>query len=267
MGYKQEVYAFYEQLKTYDEQLMDREYDYIGICKELSKMHLEKRVKKNVDFKSIKNLFVRTIAPLGKDTNDYYRNTISKMKIDRTSELASGDALIVGNDKGKTIFLTNRSFKDIDFIAFSHELGHTPAIDFTTSKDYYEYGEVLSMFFEYLSCKTIEERDAYELFLRERLISVKEDSFTLLRAKKEFKNNDSYKDQFIECTGKSIFRYFISLDYTLQLIERYKQDRQVVNDSIDSIIVDRNNFRKLEERLDIDTRDCKTLIKTSRRFR
>ena len=63
-----------------------------------------------------------------------------------------------------------------------------------------------------------------------------------------------------------LFRYFISTDYVLQLIERFKQDYRAVIAGIDDYLVRQGTFRNLEDKLDIDTEDCRKLLKTANQF-
>ena len=65
-----------------------------------------------------------------------------------------------------------------------HEAGHAKAIMQGCNNDYFEYGEVLPIFLEYLGCKAIESKDAYELFLMNRLNAVKKDALQFLSDKK-----------------------------------------------------------------------------------
>lgn len=259
--YKDEIDFFKWQVKEDQEVFMPRKEDEFTICKQLVRMRFNKIEHLYIDSKNFKKMFLRSIDLLGAKTKEYYKDATSKLEIDRTPKLVNGDSIIVGNSKDQTAYITNRKSREDDFIAFSHEMGHYKVIVDSSHGDYFEYGEVLPMFLEYLSCKTINEKNAYEMFLRNRLQAVKSDAQEYFKLRNTLKGNNSAKDEYIRLEMKNRMRYFISVDYVLQLIERFKKDRSEVSRAIDEYLIDHNTFKNLESRLDIDTTGCKTLLR------
>ena len=265
MSRKDEAFLF-EQMDLPGEIPMNRYYDRVGIAKTLSRMRLGKERYRDMSFDDAKLLFYKAIKPLGKDSQDYLRSSYEKIKIRRVPELRNGDAELVGNSKVQNLYITNRALKENDFVALVHETGHTEAIIHGCHGDYFEYGEVLPMFLEYLGCKAIESKDAYELFLMNRLNAIKKDALQFLSDKKEYRGRRTEQDLELLADMLNLFRYFISTDYVLQLIERFKQDYRAVIAGIDDYLVRQGTFRNLEDKLDIDTEGCQKLLKTAKPF-
>lgn len=265
MSKSDEVFLF-EQMDLPGEIPMNRYYDRVDIAKNLSRMRLGKERYRDISFDDAKLLFYKAIKPLGKDSQDYLRSAYEKIKIKRVPELRNGDAELVGNSKVQNLYITNRALKDNDFIALVHETGHAKAIMQGCNNDYFEYGEVLPIFLEYLGCKAIESKDAYELFLMNRLNAVKKDALQFLSDKKAYRGRRTEQDLALLADMLYLFRYFISTDYVLQLIERFKQDYRAVIAGIDDYLVRQGTFRNLEDKLDIDTEDCRKLLKTANQF-
>ncbi len=259
--YKDEIESFKWQVEADKEIFMPRKEDEFAICRQLIRMSFNKIEHLNVDHRNFKKLFLRSIDPLGAKTKDYYVEATSKIGLERTSKIRNGDSIIVGNSKDQTAYITNRKTREDDFFAFSHEMGHYKVIVDSSHGDYFEYGEVLPIFFEYLACKTIDEKNAFEMFLRNRLQAVKGDAQDYFKLRSDLRGNKSAKDEYTRLEIKHRMRYFISVDYVLQLIERFKKDRSEVSRAIDEYLIDHNTFKNLESRLDIDTTGCKTLLR------
>lgn len=266
IDYKNEVIIFDQALKDYDELLLPVEDDEFGICKELSRVRAKKESGNNIDFTKINNLFLGSISKLGLKTRNFYETRLPKITVVRDNFILNGEAYIVGIGKKEQLYMTASPLKEIDLATFSHELGHVPTIENTSHKDYYEYGEILSIYFEYLSLIYSSGKKGEEIFEKIRMSITRDEALQYMNDKKHLKGDNSYRDRFTRNDMRECMRYIKSFDYALQLIERSKDNQQLVNKKIDEIITSNNSFRKIKEELDIDTKGCKMLSKRAKQY-
>lgn len=260
--YKEEVLGFQRHLDLHNAILMPINEDEIGICKELSRMHIDKYRGEPFDLSKVRSIFLGNISILGSKTKDYYEKRLPKIKIVKTSYLKNGYAEIYGFPGTQQIYVTNRPFTSLDFVAVSHELGHVPTIDnpVKSGKEYFEYIEVLSMYFEYIACQTLDQKRAKEILLKIRLEALKSEAMLYLDAAKKIKNNNSYADKMYECRKRDSYKYMKSLEFLLQLIEIAEKDQNKVNNLLDEIVLGNKSFREIEQELNINTNSCKKIL-------
>lgn len=260
VNYKEECLMFDEFLKLNNFDTINISNANKYVCNYLSNMFIPNLEPNNFDIDKKNETFIKSINELGKETQEYYKEILPSVKIVRTNHFENGYAEIIGNSKNQKIYLTKNQFKDIDFIAFSHELGHLPYLRVGGRKEFYEYSEILSIFFEYLSCLKIYGDEAYNNFLKIRLNIAKEEALAFLEANKQDFYEDNYHFFYLENEKRDHIKYVISLDYVLNLIDIYNTDRKTITDLIDSVVVGYSSFKEETKKLNIDN-DCKKLVK------
>ena len=264
INYKEEYKVFKQDLDNNNELLMSKEEDEFGICKQLSSLSINKPINNLFVNENIEDIFLNQISILGDTTKKYYQDHIPKIKVEKSYELKNGCAEIVGYPGKQKIYITKKAFTNLDFVAYSHELGHVPNLDNRLKKEneYFEYTEVLPIYFEYLASKTIKENNYQELFLNNRLLDTKQESKFYLNFHNKIKdkiNLMSYKDKYYDALERNSYKYVKSFEYALQLINRAEEDQKIVNSSIDKYITGEESFKSLRKKLDIDTSGCKKL--------
>ncbi len=148
-------------------------------------------------------------------------------------------------------------------IALSHEYGHAPTYvnPHKNKKEFYEYVEVLPIFFEYLACLALDRENAMKKFLDIRLDLIKEGAQDFFHQKKSVRGNGSYSDQHYINNMDDAYKYIKSFEYVLQLIDRFHEDSNMVNKELDKYVYGEKTMRELSSSLDINTAGCKKLLK------
>lgn len=267
INYKEECLMFDEFIKYNNFSIKELSLNEKKICEDLSKIKVAKHKKMDFNYRKIKETFLESISDLGKDTKEYYKYQISRLKINRSNLCENGYAEIIGKSKKQVICMTNKKIKDIDFIAYSHELGHVPTLINGARLDYYEYSEILPMFLEYLSCLKIYKDDAKKEFIKIRLDTAKNEAFNYKKLDNEKCFDDKYYYMFIENSKRDNLKYIISLEYVLGLIELYDIDKYKIKEIIDLIVTGYSSFKDCEVSLDIDTGKCKKLSSLAKKFK
>lgn len=208
----------------------------------------------------IKKLFLSSIKDLGNDTKDYFNKVLPNIKIVKSKYIETGYAEIIGNSKKQNVYITNKKMHDMDFIACCHEFGHIPYLQKGANGDYFEYSEILSIFFEYLACLYLYKQDAYNIFLNQRLKISKDEANSYLELCSEDCFENKYHYYFLEDLKRDNLKYILSLDYALKLIDFYNNNIEEIKNLIDSIICGFSSFKLEKDRLGIDD-NCNTLIK------
>ncbi len=262
--YKSEVVAFNEDLEEYNATLINEKDDKIGVCKKILSSPLEKYRPRKFSNLKMGEFFMSFINDLNSSVKDYYIDALQKIKLVRDNSVKNGEAYLIGNNESLAVFMTAKPFMDTDFIAYSHEYGHVPTFFNPSRDEYFEYLEVLPMYFEFLACKKLNNDNPKELFVHNRIGDLKTMARGFIRDNKEIKNNGSYKDKFFENEKAEAYKYFKSMDYTLQLIDNYMEDEKAVNFLIARNINGEKSFKNIAGLLDVDTRGCKRLLKELR---
>lgn len=237
------------------------------ICKRLGNLNISSIENLHFKYNKIIPLFLGSIKDLGKDTKEYYDNKLMNIKINRSRVFDNGSAEVIGNSKIQTVYLTRKAFKTTDFIAFSHELGHLPSFEIGAKNEYFEYSEILSIFFEYLSWLKLNKENAKELFIKLRLSIAKEESNYYILEDNENVYLDKYHHDYLEYSKRNHIKYIYSLEYVLNMIDIYDSDKKTINYLIDSIINSNSTFKDEEEKLGINTVLFKKLIKASNMYK
>ncbi len=262
INYKEEVLGFKRHVELYNSIFMPCEDDPYDVCKQICGLKSIKYKPTSFNFSKIKEVFLDQISLLGKDTVSFYMKRIPKTQI-KKGDFYNGDAQIYGNSSKQIVYVTNRDFKDTDFIATSHEFGHIPSF-INPSKnglEYYEYLETIPIYFEYLANLSLDKKNAYKNFIDIRLDAIKKEAQGYFQQKKRIKNNGSYVDQYYIYGMIESYKYIKSFEYALQLIDRAKDDQNKVNSEIDKFVYGEKTLREIKETLEIDTSQCNKILK------
>ena len=258
--YKEEYLEFTDFLKENNYELKEISDSDKEICKRLSTIMIDSINPNSFSYNKRNQVFLQSIKNLGKYTKDYYKKNIKLIKKEKIDEFDNGYAEIAGNSKKQKIFITNKPFTDMDFIAYSHELGHIPALKDGTHGEYFEYSEVLSIFLEYLSCIPIYKENAKNIFLKNRLLIAKDEATNYLNMDNEVCYVDKYHYLYLESMKRDCIKYIYSLEYVLYLIELYDNDLNKIKNVIDSIIYD-SSFKEKEIELGLIINNYNKLMK------
>ena len=246
-------------LRYYNQDLLELDERDYEICERLSSFNIDKYNGVTLNHCKLLQIFLKSIESLGDDTKEFYRN-IENVKIKRR-KFTSGYAEIVGNNKKQVIYLNNDKLKDIDFVAYSHEMGHIPTIKNGASFDYFEYSEVLSMFFEYLASIYIDKEHVTDLFLNSRLEISSIEALMFLEANDMKKDDNSITDKLLLNEMRECYKYIISFEYALNLVELYKNDRNLLKGIIDKIVNGESSFKEFENEYNLNIKEYKILKK------
>lgn len=262
MDYKNEVDLFNEKLNDDKSQLMPYNDDVVFICNDLNRMRIPKYLGQKIDEVEIKNLFLGSISCLGDKISHFYENVVPNILIIRDKKLKNSEAVIAGNSFSQDIYLTKKPLRITDYVSFSHELGHIPSIIKPHNKEYFELTESFPIFLEYIACREIDPNKAYETFLRIRLEIAKEMAKSCLDYNKKIKGKKEYKDRYFEIQKRDSYKYIKSMDLAMQLIDRFLTDPSIVLDELGKYVYSEKSMRNIAKTLDIDTKNCKRLLKT-----
>lgn len=140
------------------------------------------------------------------------------------------------------------------YTAMIHELGHFNMI-YAKQGDFYEYSEILSMFFECLMHEAINEGNGYNDFVNCRMVM-------LGNMNRDGKDDIHYAlNPSLLKLQKSIYAYPLAasvsyiegLEYVLKLLDRRVEDRPLVDEVINRVLLGEMNFRDVSSILDIDS--------------
>ncbi len=153
------------------------------------------------------------------------------------------------------IFIPKTDFpSNLLYTAMMHELSHFYMI-YAKQEDFYEYSEVLSMFFEFLMHKAINEEKGYNDFINCRMEM-------LGNMNRDGKDDINYAlNPSILKLQRSTYAYPLAtsvsyiegLEYVLKLLDRREEDRPLVDEVINRVLLGEMNFRDVASILDIDS--------------
>lgn len=193
--------------------------------------------------------------------NDYFERALSSVQIivDETLDLddcKSSFSFGLGSNQvtyrvhiPKYDFSTNHLYT-----VLVHELGHYNMI-YAKQDDFYEYSEVLAMFFECLMHKAIDRENGFNNFIYFRM-----NLFSKL--KKDAKEDVNYalnpsilkidRNTYSYPLAASV-SYIEGFEYVLSLLARRDEDRSFVDETINRVILGQMNFIDVSNVLDIDS--------------
>lgn len=152
------------------------------------------------------------------------------------------------------------------YAAFIHELAHFSMMLGNSKKDYYEYSEVPSMFFEYLMYEGITPSYGYSFFVNNRMSSLK-NGLSDIKSDLVFAENPGFlclSQDVYQLPLASAISYPEGVEYVLNLIDLMKSNEKDVYKSISKIILGESTCREEAKRLDIDTSKYKKIKKLTK---
>ncbi len=262
INFKHEVVCFENALHENRTILMKKEDMSYDSIKRLQKLKSKKYKGKRIDEDKLNINFLKCIDVLGKDTIEFYKTNASGITLCRDNSFDNGEAIIIGNRFNQQIIMSSKDLTDLDFMAYTHELGHLPQMRKPLKDEYFEYVETFPIFLEYLASLRIDGNTDGDLFLKVRLDICKEMANTYLRYSKDIKDDGSYRDKFLFYQKREILKYMKSLDYALQLIDRINDNPKKTKIELYKYVVSEKSMRDISKTLDIDTKGCRKLMKT-----
>ena len=198
---------------------------------------------------------------------DYFTTIYSAInfRYDKELSLEESKATVikcVDNNKSFTISLPEcEEPNNILYSVIMHELSHFSMI-YGTCSDYYEYSETLSMFFEYMMLEECNKGKGYEDFINNRL-SLLRSTFSDISGDLYFAMNPNYL-----CIGCKNYSYPLasnisypeSFEYTLNLIDRRKEDKELVDSKLGALLYREVSLDSVAKKLDFDTKEHKKIL-------
>ena len=261
INYKDEVKSFNDDLKTYNVELIDIDADKIGICKRVNNLKLKRSINSPIEKSELEDIFLSSLFKLGEKTSEFYYEKAPLLRIVRDDGLTNGEAFLIGNEFHQQVILTSRKYNEKDVVAYSHELGHLPSILKIAKDSYYEYMECFPILLEYFTFEELHTKNAFELFLNSRLKISKSMTKDYLSYEGKIKGNGSYKDKFYEIQQKEIYKYLVSLDFAISLIEKYQDDKYKVSSLLDRYVTGDKSLKDISNYFGLNPEECKKLNK------
>lgn len=269
-SFEKEIKFFWHSLRVKNFILREPSENLTYLSYKLKDIEYKKFIGKDMDSVDYSELFLDMIKDLGKNTNLIYKNCIiPRVIVARDPKAKKGYGRIEGDINNETITLPGNEFKEVDFITYCHEMGHIPQMA-RGGYDYLEYEEVLPLFFEYLACLYLRPENGERLFLELAKQRCKEFSRNHLFyenyiATKKMDRVEEYSyEVYKEIQKLDNFKYIKSLDIALQLIDKYKNDKKRFRKEIDLYVRGDKKIKDIVKDLDIETKTCRTLIKSVR---
>ena len=181
---------------------------------------------------------------------------------DMLMEDSSSRIIKNGNTVSMEMYVPKTEFtSDNLYSVITHEMTHFSMI-LGNCRDYYEYSEALSIFFEYLMFKTCNEKEGYDNFVYNRLPYLKS-NFEDLNDDLFFAMNPQFLgiDESIDTLPlASNLTYPESFEYALNLIDRRNEDKKTVDKEIVKLLYREKTLQDVAATLDFDTKGyAKTL--------
>ena len=267
--YSDKINEFNKRLTANNLELLPYDEEEHEICKKIGNLKVRPFLGELLTNFYFHDSFMDAIGGFNSKTRRYFNNIVNKISVTAHPYVQSGNAYSKAyNGKVGSIFLTAEPLREMDFIAFSHEMGHLPYLIDNSKEDYYEYIEAFPMFLEYLACKYLNEDDlkAKERYLQIIMERVNFSANFIVNKDKEITGEDEAKDTYLYCEEREYYKYITSAEFAMQLIERMDKNRFVVNREIDKYVNHDKSMKDIAKKLDIDVKGCKTLVKVADNF-
>ena len=206
--------------------------------------------------------------------NEELMNLFTAMYLDTTidlddtmSDIGECRANVSATPDGKFDFTIKipEDYKNTNILyaALLHEYAHFSTMIKNINSDYYEYSEVLSMFFEYLMYENITPSLGYQFFINNRVTALKE-TLSDLKDDLLFAKSPSYLEipfDTYKLPIASALSYSDGFEFVLSLIERMDFDSKEVYKSMSKIALGLSTCEIESKKLDIDTSSYKNIKK------
>ena len=133
-------------------------------------------------------------------------------------------------------------------------------------RDYYEYSEVLPIFFEYLMLQTCDKENGEQDFIDYHLNALN-DNLSDLNNDLFFAINDEYlkiNRHFYSLCLADTMSYIESFEYVLNLIDRRNEDKEYVDFQVASVLARETSLQKVAQDLDIKVSKYQKIRKLTR---
>ncbi len=242
------VKTFEERLKEQNFMLKATSGNEKEVCQELEQLRTRGFVGSPFKEKNIKKRFIHSLRKLNPDLIEFY--VANNFRIVRDNTIQNGIVKLGGDKDIQELAITSRPLQEVDFTSIAYRLGEIPGIVNNYKDEYYDYQKAFPIFLEYLACKELDKENGKDIFMDIRLDKSKSMASFYL----------SY-DELASNNQREVFRYISSLEFVLELLDRIKEDREVVNDELSKYVLESKSLREVGESLGIDTSGCKRLLK------
>lgn len=194
----------------------------------------------------------------------YYLKTNVLKDKNKTIEDCRGG--ISKNENNENIYSINGPDQDntsLLYASYIHELFHFPQLIQRNNKEYYEYSEVISMYFEYLMYEELFPNMGYSVFVNNRLSlldDLRNDFCDDIITRRNYEFFKIPKETFSILLA-DYASYYEGIEYVLNLIELNKSDPKEVKNMIARVLFDRSSCKIEAEKHGINTLGCNKLIK------
>lgn len=261
INYKDEVKCFIDDLGNYNVKLMDINTNKIGLCKKINSLELKRSISSPIEERELEDIFLSSLFKLGEKTGTFYYEKAPLLRVVRDDELKNGEAFLIGNEFHQQVILTSKQYNENDAVAYSHELGHLPSMLKIAHDSYYEYMECFPILLEYFTLEELHSRNTFELFLKSRLKISKAMAKDYLSYDRKIQRNNSYKDKYYELQKREIYKYLVSLDFVISLIEKYQDDKYKVSSLLDRYVTGEKSLRDIVNYFNLKPEECRKLNK------
>ena len=277
--YKDGINEFEDNMSSlkliYKNDYNDRERKNIyQMARKMSRTNLPKSRERDekVQEKVLRPFFLRSLKVFESSLiSDYFSEKSKKIKLIRDSSLGDHEANLYyvaskGRETSFKVYVPTGDLTISDQMSYAHEMGHVPEIE-KPRKTYLEYTEALPIFMEYIieNRRYKDSSDALDHFSMERLHAEQEEARDLLKIYKECENKNKIVQQYQFHVFADYYKYLESLDYTLQLIDLFDEDKDAVTSEIEKVI-NGKSMNKVAKDLDINTDGCMRLRKEFKRI-
>ena len=189
---------------------------------------------------------------------------LTSFVFDESLSIEDSKATIIKDNEEFSFTITlpkNIGDSNLSYSSIAHELTHFSMI-YGNIKDYYEYSEALSMFFEYMMYEVCNKGEGYNDFVNNRLALLK-NCFSLMKDDLYFAMNPHYlgiSRKNYELPLASQMSYPESLEYTLNLIDRRSEDKEYVDDQIAKLLYREKSLESVSKSLDFDTSEHNKIL-------
>jgi hypothetical protein len=246
--------SFEERLKEFNYILKAKDVNEREVCEELSKLRTRKFIGRQFKDKNLDKRFIHSLRKLNPDLIEFYKN--NEIKVVRNKSFQNGVVKLIDEEGTKQIALTDKPLKESDFTSYAYTLGSVPTLINDYKEEYYDYQKVFPIFLEYLACLELDKENGKDMFMNIRMDKSKRMALFYL-----FYDNNVEHDRKFNNNKIEVFKHIRSLEFVLELIDKMKEDRSVVNDELSKYVLESKSLREVGETLDISTTGCKKLLK------
>ncbi len=155
---------------------------------------------------------------------------------------------------------------DLLSAATAHELAHFSLFLGKNNIDICEYSEALSIFFEYMMYKAIDKKRGKDKFISNRMCLIGE-NIRDLEIDIMYATNPNYlgiDSKNYTYALASNLTYIESFEYVLELINRRRENRKLVDEHIGKMLIGEETLEKVAKKMDINVDSYKNIYKLTK---